>query len=271
MPDEKSPSDKGYAKHLSKDITPILRGWEHEPGTINVRRIIGLDGAPKLQMRLDLGLMQMEMDGRPDGRRPHGCESLLDYFEKRLREHSRKNGTELGFHLTPTQCQSLREEALMYYHRYLSLFVLGEYNGVARDTQRNLRVLDLCGKYAVDDQDRLVLEQYRPYVIMMHSRALASIEYNSGNYTDAMMMVKKGLKDLKAFFHRFGQDQAYKHASEVRLLKRFGREIQEKLPIDPVHKLNRELERAVRHERYEDAARLRDEIERLKPGGSQQA
>ncbi len=265
MQEEKKPTERGCGRYPSKDITPILKGWEHEAGTINVRRIMGLDGAPKLQMRLDLGLMQMEMDGRPDGRRPHGCESLLEYFEKRLREYRRKNGSELGFHLTPAQCQSLREEALMYYHRYLGLYVLHEYPAVARDTRRNLRVLDLCSRYAVDDQDRLVLEQYRPYIVMMHTRSLAEIEHGVGNYREAIAIVKKGLRELKAFFHRFGQDAAYKHASEVRMLKRFGSEIRKKLPVDPVRKLSRALERAVRLERYEEAARLRDEIERLRP------
>ena len=79
----------------------MLKGWDYEPGTINVRKINGLDGEPKLQMRLDLGLLQMEMTGRPDGRRPHGSESLLDYYEKQLASTARSNGTELGFHLTP--------------------------------------------------------------------------------------------------------------------------------------------------------------------------
>ena len=72
---------------VSKDIAPILKGWDYEAGTINVRKIIGLDGQPKLQMRLDLGLLQMELTGRPDGHRPHGHESLLEYYEKRLRDH----------------------------------------------------------------------------------------------------------------------------------------------------------------------------------------
>ena len=51
----------------------MLRGWDYEPGTLNVRKVNGMDGEPKLQMRLDLGLLQMEMNGRPDGRRfPRG-------------------------------------------------------------------------------------------------------------------------------------------------------------------------------------------------------
>jgi hypothetical protein len=73
-------------KLSGKDITPVLKGWDYEPGTINVRKINGVDGSAKLQMRVDLGLLQMEMSGRPDGVRPHGCESLLDYFERELNE-----------------------------------------------------------------------------------------------------------------------------------------------------------------------------------------
>lgn len=262
---EEKPSRKRRRRPTANDIAPVLQDWEYEPGTINVRKVPGLDGAPKIQMRLDLGLLQMEVDGRPDGSRPHGCDSLLDYYEKRLHEHCRRNGTDLGFHLTGRQCQMLREEAMMYYHRYLSLFVLGEFEGVARDTERNLRVLDLCGRFAIDEQDRLVLEQYRPYLIMMNTRARASVYVADEHYKRALEVVRKGLREIKQFFVRFGQRKAYAHANEVRLLKRFARQIKRHLPIDPLEKLQGELDRAVRDERYEEAARLRDQIERLRP------
>src|SRR4030095_15596383 len=124
MSDEHGRSDRDQRRMPSKDITPVLKGWDYESGTINVRKINGVDGTPKLQMRLDLGLLQMEMNGRPDGARPHGFESLLDYFEAQLAEHKKTNGSDLGFHLSSEQCQSLREESLMYYQRYLSLFGL---------------------------------------------------------------------------------------------------------------------------------------------------
>src|SRR5580692_9011981 len=103
-------SSPNEGKMPNKDITGVLRGWDYEPGTINVRKVAGLDGLPKLQMRLDLGLLQMEITGRPDGARPHGFESLLDYFEDQIAEHKRAHGTEDGFHLSSAQCQSLREE-----------------------------------------------------------------------------------------------------------------------------------------------------------------
>ena len=262
---ERTPRTEGKASAKdigAKDIGPLLKGWDYEPGTINVRKINGADGSPKLQMRLDLGLLQMELTGRPDGAKPHGFDSLLEYYESQLKEHEEKNGTELGFHLTGAQCQSLREEAVQYYHRYLSLFVLEDFPGVVRDTARNLRVLDLCGKYAVEEQDRLVLEQYRPYITMMNVRAAASLLVDKKQYNEALAAVDEGMTSIKEFFNRFGQEEGFTESNEVRVLKRFAREIRKKLPIDPLQKLQSQLDRAVKQERYEDAAKLRDEIRR---------
>jgi hypothetical protein len=262
MRDEQSQS-KSEGKLSNKDITPVLKGWDYEPGTINVRKVAGADGSPKLQMRLDLGLLQMEMNGRPDGVRPHGCESLLDYFEQLLADHQKRHGSELGFHLSGTQCQLLREEAAMYYHRYLSLFVLEEFGGVVRDTDRNLRVIEMCGQFAEDEQDQLILEQYRPYITMMNARARASIHFKDEKYAEALKAVDQGLASIKEFFERFGQEEAYAHSNEVRVLKRFAKEIRRKLPVDPMQRLQRKLDKAVKNEEYEEAARLRDKMTAL--------
>ena len=270
-PDRPEKAEKETWRLPSKDITPVLKGWDYESGTINVRKINGVDGAPKLQMRLDLGLLQMEMSGRPDGAKPHGHESLLDYFEAQLAEHTKANGSDLGFHLSSEQCQSLREESLMYYQRYLSLFVLEEFAGVVRDTSRNLRVLDLCGRFAMEEQDKLVLEQYRPYITMMNARASAYLQLKSGRPAEALRTVESGLKSIKEFFERFGQEEAYGRSNEVRVLKRFAREIRRKLPVNPMDRLQRKLDKAVKKEEYEEAARLRDKITALqnrRGGGS---
>ena len=63
--------------YMNYDISDILQQWHHKPGEVTVRRITSSDGQPRIQMRLDLGLLQMEIEGRPDGHKPHGCESLL--------------------------------------------------------------------------------------------------------------------------------------------------------------------------------------------------
>src|SRR5882757_8022705 len=101
--DERSHGREERGSAESKDITPMLKGWDYETGSINVRKIVGIDGKEKLQMRLDLGLLQMEVHGRPDGVRPHGRESYLEYFEDKLDRYKRENGSVLGFALSESQ------------------------------------------------------------------------------------------------------------------------------------------------------------------------
>ena len=54
---EEKSQTRSENKLSGKDITPVLKGWDYEAGTINVRKINGTDGHPKLQMRLDLGYL----------------------------------------------------------------------------------------------------------------------------------------------------------------------------------------------------------------------
>src|SRR5438309_2321867 len=70
-------------RYMSLDLNTILKDWPHESGSIKVRKVTGLDGREKLQLRVDLGVLQMEMSGRPDGQHPHNCESLLQYHQKK--------------------------------------------------------------------------------------------------------------------------------------------------------------------------------------------
>jgi hypothetical protein len=66
------------------DISDILDAWPFEPGQLNVRLVEGRDGEARVQIRLDLGLLQLCVDGRPDGQRPEGFDSLLELHEARL-------------------------------------------------------------------------------------------------------------------------------------------------------------------------------------------
>src|SRR5207244_598609 len=92
---------------MSLDLNTILKDWPHENRAIKVRRIVGLDGRQKLQLRIDLGVLQMEVSGRPDGARPHGCESLLTYHQRRAAQKEAAGET---YELTPEQCAELQQE-----------------------------------------------------------------------------------------------------------------------------------------------------------------
>jgi len=225
--------------------------------------IMGQDGRRKVQMRIDLGLMQMELHGRPDGKRPYGYESLLEYYLDQLETYRAQHGSEEGFVLTPEDCDLLRQEALQYYYRYLSLFHLGEFELVERDTTRNLKVFDLIWEYAEEEEDRWSLEQYRPYVIMMHTRARAEAAVAQQQYKKALALLEEGMEAIREFFRRHSRPDLIPESRELQSLQQRADEIQAHRPLSRRERLERLLEEAVEQEDYERAARLRDELARL--------
>ena len=247
---------------MSLDIRRILDGWPYESGQLGARRVMGDDGREKIQLRLELGLLQMETTGRPDGQRPHGRESLLRYYEERLGRHKEDSGSDLGFSLDEQACELLRSEGMMYYHRYLAEFVLEDYEAVARDTRRNLRLMDFCETYAAEESDRYVLEQYRPYVLMMSTRARGRLALKQNKPKTALSLVRKGIQQIQDFYGRFGQEEMISGSGEIAILEAMAKEIELRIPVHPVQKLREKLAEAVREERYEEAAVLRDQLRR---------
>jgi len=180
--------------------------------------------------------------------------------EKELAAHREAHGGEEGFSVDEKHCELLRAEAVQYYYRYLSEFVLEEFEAVERDTARNLRVLDFCAAYAHEEPDRYLMEQYRPYIVMMNARARAHLSLRDNRPRAARTAVREALEQIRHFYQRFGEEELYGSSSEVSTLESLLKEIEKKIPTDPLQQLKRDLAKAVEEERYEDAARLRDAI-----------
>lgn len=256
---------KGTADFFNEmDIAQALRGWAFEPGQVNVRLIRGNDGKPKLQLRLDLGLLQMELEGRPDGRRPHRALTELAFQTRKLVNHKKKYGSDAGFNLASRDCQALREESAMFYHRYLSMFVLEQYDAVIRDTQHNLDVLDLCARYGKTEYDRMCLEQYRPYILMMNTRAKACDALRQGYVQTAIAYLRGGIKRIAHLMPKEDRKKSLRQSHEARVLLEMLKQIRTQLPPDPRVLLNQKLKDAIAAERYEEAAQLRDQIVAMK-------
>jgi len=246
---------------LSKDITPILNGWEHDPDDFQVRIIAGEDGRDKLQRRVDLGLIQMEIDGRPDGQRPFGADSLLDYHEQ-----AHAAGPDGPFSLDTNDCAALMREGVQYYHRYLAAYHLQRFDLVARDTSRNLQLFAFVVKHAADRRDRVEFDQYRPYVTMMKARALSAQALNLEDHRAALASIDEGIEGIRSFLRDYDQEEDQVNCRELGKLIRLRREVEQARPVGPIDRLEQQLELAVSLEAYEEAARLRDQIGRLRGG-----
>jgi hypothetical protein len=245
---------------MQYDLRTILDGWEYEPGKISVRKIIGLDGGEKIQTRVDLGLLQCEPAGRPDGQRPSGCESLLDVCERRLREHSERHHSDAGFSLSSDECRELRHEGHLYYQRYLSLFVLEDFAGVERDTSRNLRLVDFCARYAANEADRSAMEAQRGYVMMMNTRARVYGAMQRRSFAEALRLLEEGIRAIQEMVENRDSAEAGDCGTELRVLAALRVEVLEAMPEDAEPRIRWELRRAIEDEDYERAASLRDKL-----------
>lgn len=240
------------------DLQPTLGNWTYDSDQVSVRKILGGDGSVRIQMRVELGLLQMESQGRPDGERPFGCESLLEYHRKRLARHESRNGIPLGFVLTPDHCEALRCEASMHYRRYVSLFVLEEYEAVTKDTSHSLAIFDMCRDYAFESDDRLCLESFRPYVLMMDARARAYQAMEGNDPACALAHVNRGIMHIRSHAEEYVRHDDGELGDEVKILTTLGKEIAAKIPKDSLVVTRQALRSAIEQERFEDAAKLRD-------------
>jgi UvrB/uvrC motif len=244
------------------DLNNLLEGWPHEPGQIKARKIVGNDGRDKVQLRIDLGLIQMEMNGRPDGEQPHGFESLLQYHQARAKAAKDGGNT---YTLNEQDLLGLQHEGVQYYHRYISLFQLNDFRNVARDTKRNLELFDFVSEHATEDEAKWAFEQFRPYVIMMNTRARASLALEEKAAGTAVDVIQKGKAEIEVFYRSIGQPEWIETSSELAFLNEWLSEVRQNVPLSPLEAMERDLRKAIADEAYERAAELRDAIRKLSP------
>lgn len=255
---------------MSDDLSQILNKWPFDPDTVLVRTVPGDDGLGKIQLRVDLGILQMEMQGRPDGLRPEGFESWLEFHEHRQQQYDEANPDSTPYLLSEGDCIQLWRESLQYYHRYLSLWHLELFELCARDTARNLRLFAFVRAHTRDERHKLQFDQWRPYVTMMHTRAVATPLFQQHLYDEGLKVVEAGIEGIRDFLDEYDQSQRAEECVELVGLERWRDEIlrQEeraaaRRPMSALQILRRDLDAAIAAEEFEEAAKLRDQIRRL--------
>ncbi|MBI2194301.1 MAG: UvrB/UvrC motif-containing protein [Planctomycetes bacterium] len=246
---------------MSKDISLILREWEFGPDPKTVRRFIGLDGREKIQRRIELGILQLEVEGRPDGKHPQGYPSLYDWYKHRAKEEKR-SGVSGELKLTARDCQALQAEALLYYQRRLCFFELEDYTGAARDARRNLEVFAFVREHADREEDKMSLDQYRAFVIFHRSKAEVLGCLERKEYDFALRYIENAEEEIRQFFVEYHRPELSENSEELKQLVQWREQIEKMRPLSRRQILEQELKEAVEREEYERAAQIRDEIQR---------
>src|SRR5215471_19294133 len=93
------------------DLRDVLKSWPYDPEN-DARIARGDDGREIMQVRTPLGVEQYELEGRPDGERPHGMDSALEFQLQRLQE-AETTGKAKDFELGERECSELFNEGTL--------------------------------------------------------------------------------------------------------------------------------------------------------------
>lgn len=235
-------------------IDDIFENWPYEFGEVAARKVRGKDGRPVLQLRLDMGLMQMEIDGRPDGVRPEGFPTYYDY----LLSLSFEEGQD--FELDGERCMEIDREFVQFYHRRMGWLALRDFRRAMADAEHTLALMDFSSAHAPEEQWALMHEQYRPFVIFHHTQAAALAEIDDLNPDKAVAAIDAGLAKMEAVFEHHEAEEEFEEDELVQRLREMKDALANHYEVE--QPLTDQLADAIAHERYELAAELRDKIAR---------
>ena len=132
-----------------------------------------------------------------------------------------------------------------------------------RDTQRNLDLFTFVSEHTDREEFSWNLQQFRPYVLMMNTRAKASLLLGQGKFADAITEIERGRDAIVDFFQRSNFPELVSKSSEIAFLDEWLEEVKAKRPLSKLEVMQREMQTAIAKELYERAAELRDAIRLL--------
>ncbi|MHC5033942.1 MAG: UvrB/UvrC motif-containing protein [Planctomycetota bacterium] len=255
------------------DLSIIIGEWpyDEDEDANNVRKVRGIDGLPKVQLRIRSGVIQWAVEGRPDGEKPYGFPSVLDYCCDLLPRQARLQaaGRAAGSSLSPELAEELADEMLDYYRRGRALFLLGDYRRALGDALHNLRTLELIRRHCGHLADGLGCERYWASLLLDRSRAEMLLNLEIGDVRRALDALNRGIRDIERSHTEFEPAEAVGDCAERQILVDLRRSLREKYSVpltdrELLESLKVEQEIAIRRENYEMAARLRDKMNSLR-------
>jgi hypothetical protein len=237
------------------DIDFIFRQWPFKPGVIAARLVRAGDGREVMQMRIEMGLLQMETAGRPDGEHPGGRDNCLEWLQSLADTQGE------AFVINEAQCLEVDREFLQFYQRRICCLALRQFARAVADADYTLLLMDFVATHSTNSQWTLSHEQYRPFVIFHRIQASAMLSVEQSGAEAAIETINHGLDEMREIYARLGGEEQEGQLEQDELISQLA--VMKETLRQEYHvgkTLAEQLSDAIAAEQYERAARLRDEI-----------
>jgi len=243
-----------------------IQGWpyEPEPGEVIAREVQARDGRTVVQIRVELGVLQLEVTGRPDGARPHGFATYLDYLRYRAAAKGNPavaSAKEPRWRMAPEHCTEADRELVQFAHRRVAWLSLMRYDRALRDADHTLALMDFVAEHGINDEYIAGHERLRGLVLFHRSQAAAALALERRKPEEAIDIVREGMAQITRRQDELAVERISDEAPDQTLIEQLlvlEQEIRKNFSVGET--LREQLDEAVAREDYERAARLRDHI-----------
>jgi UvrB/uvrC motif len=250
---------------MRQDLDELIRSWPYEPDQCEqvAREARGYDGRKLLQVRIELGVLQLEMTGRPDGARPHGFNTYLEYLRYVTSGRAQPlRGKTVRWAMSAEQCAELDREFIQFYHRRVAWRSLGKHDRVIQDAEHTLALMDFVLRHGIDEEYIASHEQCRAIVLFHRAEAGFAMALERKRPEEAVDALREGIDRLNAHQRVWWEENDSEESPVPKLVERLAkieREVRERFLVRKT--LREQLDEAVVREDYEQAAKLRDLIQ----------
>lgn len=240
---------------MSHDLDVLLKGWPFKPDVVQARLVPAQGGRQVIHMRVDLGVLQLELTGRPDGTRPHGFPTYFDYL-KSVARSAQKRGE--SFALDEENCSEADREFMQFYHRRVCWLALRNFAKAVADADHTLAFMDFIKEHSPGDEYTAAHERYRPFVLFHRTQADAALASEGDRPEAAIEAIRTGLEQIRRFYGDHDAEEQMDDDGMVQTLRTMEQSLRQLHGIDAT--LQEKLQAAIDAEDYETAARLRDQM-----------
>ncbi|MEM1304633.1 MAG: UvrB/UvrC motif-containing protein [Planctomycetota bacterium] len=239
-------------------LDDLLNDWPYEFGEVAARHATGGDGRELLQLRIDMGVLQMEVEHRPDGNRPGGFDTFYDQLISLAFDEGE------AFELDEERCMEVDREFVQFYHRRIGWLALRDFSRAVRDADHTLRLMDFTSAHAPNEEWADLHEQYRAFVLFHRTQADALAKLDEQKPEAAVQAIDAGIAKVREVFELHDMLEDFEEDDLVKKLVEMKEALSELYELRP--SLAEQLAEAIADEQYERAAEIRDRMAR-RPGG----
>ncbi len=248
---------------MTLDLEELIDGWATPRDELRARVVPGLRGEPVIQVRLELGVLQLEMEAsRPDGQRYRGMPSAFDFCRHEMRVNAEG--------LPPAVWAEVERELEQLNYRRLAFNHLAEDALCDNDTdaakhylQSSLKDIEACQARLrllreIGIEPRIVAT-LRPTLAFDQARLLTQWRLTEGRFEEAVEQAEDGAAVLETLLSELGfEPEMVSEDPGVGYLRELALKLRTEYGI--AQTLRERLEEALAAEDYEAAAELRDAL-----------